>query len=299
MKKIIFILITGLVVWAVIEYPKQMVNPGDLIAGHQKLSNDCYSCHRPFWGISNDKCITCHKISEIGKLKNSTDSNSKKDKSLFHENLTSQNCASCHTDHMGIKPDTKLSNFKHDLLSTDIKNNCSDCHTKPSDKLHIPLSSSCNNCHVTTGWKQSVKFNHDMISGADKNNCITCHQKPGDSFHQGLLDNCNKCHTTNKWSPANFNHSSYFLLDKDHNAKCNVCHTSSNYKEYTCYGCHEHTQSNILKEHDEVSGNINDCVSCHTSGNKHDMKDGNENNERDGKESKHESKKRENDDDDD
>ncbi len=67
MKKIIFILITGLIVWITIQFPKTMVNPGDLTTGHQNLSDNCYSCHKPFWGISNENCIKCHTLSEIGK----------------------------------------------------------------------------------------------------------------------------------------------------------------------------------------------------------------------------------------
>lgn len=295
MKKIIFFLITGLVVWITIVFPQQMINPGDLIKGHENLSDKCFSCHKPFWGISNENCITCHKLSDIGK-----DTISKKEKILFHESLAAQNCAVCHTDHAGKNPDIKFSNFQHELLSENNLSNCAGCHSKPNDKLHTPLSSSCNSCHITKSWKQNVKFNHDMIQTADKGNCTSCHQKPGDTFHQGLTENCSQCHSTNKWTPSNFNHSFYFLLDKDHNTKCITCHTTKNYKEYTCYGCHEHTQSNILKEHDEVSGNINDCASCHKSGNEHDFKNGNSKNKDEsegGEKSKSEKNNQEEDDD--
>ncbi len=296
MKKIIFILITGLIVWITIQFPKTMVNPGDLTTGHQNLSDNCYSCHKPFWGISNENCIKCHTLSEIGK-----DTVSKKDKILFHETLSNQSCGECHTDHIGKNPDIKFTGFKHDLLPEKNLSDCNSCHKKPEDKLHSSISPSCNNCHITNSWKQNVKFNHEMIQGADKNNCASCHQKPGDEFHQGLADNCSKCHSSDKWTPANFNHSSYFLLDKDHNSKCITCHTTKNYKDYTCYGCHEHTQINILKEHDEVSGDLNDCVSCHKSGNKHDMKnkDGNEKFESDSREKSNDKKSKHDDEDDD
>ena len=112
-----------------------------------------------------------------------------------------------------------------------------------------------------------------MIEGAGKNNCNDCHKNPTDAFHADLKDNCSKCHGTDKWVPSTFNHSSYFILDKNHNAKCTVCHTSNNYKAYTCYGCHEHTQSKIIQEHNEEGiSNINNCVSCHKSGNEDDIR---------------------------
>ena len=112
-----------------------------------------------------------------------------------------------------------------------------------------------------------------MIQGADKNNCASCHNKPDDAFHKLSEENCSKCHSTAKWVPSSFDHSSYFQLDKNHNAKCNVCHTTNNYKVYTCYGCHEHTQGNIMEKHNEEGiSDLNNCVSCHKSGNENDIR---------------------------
>jgi hypothetical protein len=114
-----------------------------------------------------------------------------------------------------------------------------------------------------------------MISAALQANCYSCHQKPADNFHQTLTDQCSKCHDTQKWSPSTFDHSAYFTLDRDHNAKCIVCHTTNNYKEYTCYGCHEHSEGKIRGEHEEEGiYNFSNCSSCHRSGNKHDIRNG-------------------------
>lgn len=247
-------------------YPHTMLNPGELTQGHQKLKDKCLSCHTPFEGISNNKCISCHKLSDIGKDDSTT-------KILFHKSLEGINCTSCHSDHMGIKPGKVLKNFNHTLLPENSISNCVSCHNKPIDNLHKRLSSECKSCHSTEGWKSSVVFNHTMIEGTGKNNCTDCHKKPADSFHNDLKDNCSKCHGTSKWIPSTFNHSSYFLLDNNHNAKCNVCHTSNNYKAFTCYGCHEHSQGEIIKEHNEEGlSNINDCIACHKSGNEHDIR---------------------------
>lgn len=87
----------------------------------------------------------------------------------------------------------------------------------------------------------------------------------------GRNPNCIQCHLTSRWTPADFDHSAYFVLDRNHNASCKTCHTNNQFED-TCYGCHEHTPSNILGEHrEEGISNINDCVRCHKSGNEHDM----------------------------
>ncbi len=255
------------------QFPHVMLNPGELVSGHQDLKEKCFSCHQPFWGIENDRCISCHKPNEIGiKKVNASETNSFKQKVSFHDKLLNQKCAECHTDHRGINTDMTLNHFNHELLSEAIRSKCSDCHDQPVDKLHPQLSTECKNCHNTNGWKSSVLFNHEMIKSADKDNCIQCHQKPNDSFHITLEDNCNKCHTTTKWVPSTFDHSPFFRFDENHNAKCIVCHTDLNYKAYTCYGCHEHSLNKIMSEHrEEGITNINDCAECHKSGSEHDI----------------------------
>lgn len=273
MKKLFIFSITGLIIFLMYQYPSVMLNPGELVSGHQDVREKCSSCHQPFWGIENDRCISCHKPSEIGLKKiNPGVANSGKQKILFHDKLINPKCASCHTDHKGVKPDVSLNSFSHELLSAAIINKCNDCHVSLSDKLHSQLSADCSRCHSTNGWKSSVTFSHDMIQ-TDKNNCISCHQRPNDAFHQMSEDNCSKCHSTSQWIPSTFDHSSYFQLDKDHNSKCNVCHANNNFKTYTCYGCHEHSQGSIMEKHTEEGiSDFENCVSCHKSSNEHDIR---------------------------
>jgi hypothetical protein len=66
--------------------------------------------------------------------------------------------------------------------------------------------------------------------------------------------------------PATFDHARFFMLDRDHNAACTTCHTTSDRRQYTCYGCHEHTEANIRAKHvREGIPNFTNCVSCHRS----------------------------------
>ena len=274
MKKLIVIGIVLVCIGLMYLYPHAMLNPGELVEGHQKLNDKCISCHNPFLGVSNDKCILCHKLSDIGKdtfqLNETVASNQK---GLFHQYLSNQKCTSCHTDHKGIKPEMSLNGFDHEMLPVTIIGNCNGCHEQPSDNLHKQLATTCKDCHNTIGWKSSMTFNHDMIQGDTRNNCTSCHPKPEDSFHQQIKDNCNKCHSVNQWKPSTFDHSTYFLLDGDHKTECNTCHINNNFNAFTCYGCHEHSESNIREEHTEHGiYNFANCASCHRSGNEHDIR---------------------------
>lgn len=270
MKKLFIILIIGLVLLTVIQFPHAMISPGELVEGHQKLNNQCLACHKPFGGIANEKCISCHKLSDIG-----IQTINQKSKPQFHEQLANQQCSSCHSDHQGVKPAFSMRGFKHELLSETIISNCSSCHTKPSNNLHLQTSSNCNTCHQTKSWKQNITFSHDAL--LNKTNCASCHTKPKDIYHNAIIENCDRCHNTTKWVPSTFNHSAYFVLDKHHNVSCNTCHLNNSYKLYTCYGCHEHTEANTIAEHNEEGiYNISNCVSCHKSGSEHEGSNENE-----------------------
>ena len=283
MKKLIVFAIVIICIGIMYIMPHSILSPGELVEGHQKLNNDCFACHKAFWGIDKDKCIGCHKLSEIGNDTSLThDSLANKGKILFHQNFKNQDCSICHADHKGLKP-LIVNDFNHKILNATVIKNCIACHKKPNDNLHVQLSASCSDCHNTQGWKNSVVFNHDVLKDVDKNNCISCHKKPTNSSHSIFKDNCDKCHTTSKWVPSTFDHSSHFQLDEHHNAKCDVCHTNNNFSGYTCYGCHEHSENNISNKHNKHGiNNFTDCVKCHKSGN--EREEGEHGNSTDGEE---------------
>jgi len=271
MRNIIIVLgITVIYIFAMFGFPDAMISPGLLVQGHQDLRHKCAACHDPFRGIPNEKCTECHKTAEIGKVHDTIVSERK---ALFHTSLGNQKCTTCHSDHNGLKPEKPYGGFNHELLTTTVRTRCNSCHSKPTDKLHAHLSVECSNCHNTDAWKLSGPFDHAMIQGTDRNKCTTCHLAPEDDLHKSFKDNCSKCHSTGKWVPSTFDHTAYFRLDADHNAKCTVCHSNGVYNAYTCYGCHEHSQGNILAEHNEEGINdISKCVSCHKSADEHDIR---------------------------
>ncbi|MBL7809610.1 MAG: hypothetical protein JNN28_17450 [Saprospiraceae bacterium] len=272
MKYLLTLGIVGAIIALIVFYPHTMISPGELSSGHQNLNHNCFACHAPFGGTPNDRCIACHKVAEIGK-DTAVNGQGEAKKTQFHERLERQSCVACHSEHQGLDPESMALGFQHSMLPETVINNCIDCHAKPTDKLHQQVSVSCKSCHNTEGWKLSAKFDHNMLVAADKSNCAQCHEKPIDALHGSTKENCDKCHSTNQWKPATFDHDAYFVLDSEHNVACAICHKNNNYAQYTCYGCHEHTASNIRSEHiEEGIYNFNNCVSCHKSADEDDVK---------------------------
>jgi hypothetical protein len=225
------LLAANLIVLAVLAfvYPHLMVGPGKLIPGHRQLDADCFACHAPLRGVSSERCSSCHKPGDIGRLTTTGLPVTKPLSTIpFHQQLVSQDCVACHSDHAGVKR-----------------------------------------------FRQQRRFNHALLKKDTLLQCQGCHKSPADALHQQITGNCSQCHSQERWAPASFDHNKYFVLDRDHNARCVTCHLSNDYRRYTCYGCHEHSLANIRREHiDEGIRNFDNCVECHRSGDKHDIQGG-------------------------
>ncbi|MBU2647775.1 hypothetical protein KKI24_23910 [bacterium] len=92
-------------------------------------------------------------------------------------------------------------------------------------------------------------------------------------MHQKSGQDCTQCHKTTNWASAEIDHSTYFRFDRDHRTACTACHPNSDYKAYTCYGCHEHSPRKIEKEHTkEGIRDYANCAECHRSGDEHDIR---------------------------
>lgn len=211
----------------VFAYPNLMVGPGKLIPGHKQLETDCFACHISFSGAASERCVTCHKPADIGRLTSAGLPISKPlTSNPFHQNLISQDCVACHSDHAGVKR-----------------------------------------------YRVQGRFDHAMLQAVTRDQCQGCHKSPADSLHRNISGNCSQCHTQEKWTPATFNHNKFFALDRDHDTRCATCHVRNDYSRYTCYGCHEHSLSNIRGEHiEEGIRDFDNCVECHRSANEHDIR---------------------------
>ncbi|MBI4848735.1 MAG: class III cytochrome C family protein [Nitrospirae bacterium] len=229
MIKTTFIVITLILTVLLLSiFPRQMLSPGNLLKGHRHLDNDCLKCHVLITGSMGEKCVSCHKLSTIGKFLVSgaaVNVNSKPGKAHFHQLFSNGSCSSCHSEHTGKKTDA------------------------------------------------APKFSHTLLPVRNIGNCLSCHHKPSDTPHQRHGQNCGQCHdTTGNWRAAKVAHD-YFRFDRNHNSDCKTCHQGGNYKEYTCYGCHEHSPSKIQRKHQkEGLYSYQNCAACHPSGNEDDAR---------------------------
>jgi hypothetical protein len=254
-------------------YPHLMVSPGPLRPGHAALATDCFACHAPLRGATTERCIACHAVPDIGlrttqgvAIQATKAGRATPLKISFHQELSEQDCMACHSDHAGPRLNQRNRKpFSHALLRVATRDRCDSCHAAPSNALHRSLSVGCVQCHKTEGWKPA-SFDHAALPQAELSRCENCHKAPTDTLHRQIKGNCSQCHVPKAWKPATFEHDKLFLLDKDHNASCVTCHVGDDYSKYTCYGCHEHTPSNVRGKHvEEGIQNFENCVECHRS----------------------------------
>lgn len=231
--KLILFINLAIIAALVFIYPHLMIAPGKLTAAHGKLEQDCFACHAPWRGNASERCTRCHVPADIGRLT---------------------------TTGQPIVPSTAASKrraptpFHHKLARQD----CTACH---SDHAGVER------------FHPKVHFRHDLLDRATRDQCQGCHRQPADTLHEKIEGNCLQCHAQNHWKPASFDHAKYFLLDRDHNTSCTTCHEGSDFKSYTCYGCHEHTPAGIRAEHEEEGvRDFRNCVECHRSADEHDIR---------------------------
>ncbi len=160
-------------------YPHRMVSPGPLIAGHEKLTADCFACHAPLRGAVAERCISCHVVANIG-LRTTTGAQIARTagKAPFHQSLTSKNCMACHSDHpLPSFTATSRAKFAHSLLDPAISSKCTTCHTAPVNDVHRDRAATCSQCHSQDRWKPAT-LDHSRFFELDRDHnaaCATCH----------------------------------------------------------------------------------------------------------------------------
>ncbi len=174
------ILAANLIVLAILvfAYPHLMVGPGKLVPGHKELEADCFACHAPLSGAASERCVSCHKPAEIGRLTTTGLSIAKPLTSTpFHQKLINQDCVACHGDHAGVKRFRQQGRFNHALLQKTTREQCQSCHKSPIDSLHQRITGNCGQCHTQEKWVPAT-FDHDKYFALDRDHdtrCVTCH----------------------------------------------------------------------------------------------------------------------------
>jgi hypothetical protein len=250
-----FLLVLGFSFIISFYYPHVTVAPGNVKDYHKKYENQCTTCHKPFSGVLNSSCTVCHETFDKKKVYKSTKPYPVEiNLDGLHRDLGNTSCYKCHPEHASAV-ERQTEKFKHDLKQ--IRDKCVNCHNKPENEVH-ENTKNCKSCHSTKTWK-GARFVHPVRG----TNCESCHKKPLDSFHKSFDKGCSSCHDTKSWRNADFDHSKFFKLSGPHKAKCTTCHELGVYTTYTCYGCHEHSESKVMRKHQKMGVSIEDCTDCH------------------------------------
>ena len=95
----------------------------------------------------------------------------------FHQKLIEEDCVACHSDHKGVKAFRPIGQFSHELLQSDLQEQCDSCHGRPGDALHQKIKGNCVQCHTQRAWLPAT-FDHDDYFRFDRHHdtdCETCH----------------------------------------------------------------------------------------------------------------------------
>lgn len=203
-------------------YPNLTIGPGKLIPGHKALETDCFACHAPLTGASSGRCVSCHKPGDIGRLTTTGLPIVKPLTSTpFHQQLVSQDCVACHSDHAGVKRFRPQGHFNHALLNKETGAQCQNCHKSPSDSLHQQITGNCSQCHSQEKWKPAT-FDHSKYFKLDRDHntqCITCHMRNDYSRYT-----CYGCH---EHTPENIRRKHIKEGIREY-TNCVECHLSAN-----------------------------------------------------------------------
>ncbi len=219
MSRVLFLLVflgLGLIASAVFRNPESLLTPAHLTQAHADLKNDCFACHKPFFGTPAQKCSTCHKPEDIGRF-STTGIPLKDNKTAFHQELADTDCAGCHTDHRGQDRRGTLRVFDHSMLKADTRSSCQSCHTPPQDELHQGQeNANCSTCHSPLRWSPA-DFDHNEYFVFDRHHrtaCSTCHEPPGFESYT-----CYGCH---EHTPRNISreHREEGITDFENCAEC-------------------------------------------------------------------------------
>ncbi len=245
-------------------------------------SDSCQTCHSEIDVVFTQahlfsfgsECLACHD--GVDRYGNAFDHNALPFQLIGGH--TAASCTGCHLDARSIV----------DLQSA--PQDCYSCHYQ-QDEHQGQFGTQCEACHTPNDW-EAVSFDHSLsnfpLTGAHvtvncedchlndtfvgtQSSCVSCHAEPVEHLGQFGID-CVACHTTTAWTPATFTGNHTFPLNhgEQGTVSCVTCHPT-NYTTYTCYGCHEHTEANIIGEHrEEGISDFQNCVECHADGREHD-----------------------------
>lgn len=198
------------------------------------------------------KCLACHPTLIFKDAAN----NCNECHTDMHQQTVGFDCDRCHTAETWLIPNINSihNQSRFPLTGSHITADCNSCHFSSNNLQFTPIGIECYDCHKAE-FASTTKPNH--VTAHFSTDCINCHNASGFS-----------------WSGSGFSHNNYFPIYSGRHAgewnDCADCHTnSSNYADFSCINCHEHSQQNTDDDHDDVSGysyNSQACLKCHPRG---------------------------------
>lgn len=188
-------------------------------------------------------------------------------------------CFACHTAFIGSAPAKCIECHELEKIGLETTKGLIIGGEKKNVAFHQELiEADCIACHSDHKGVQAFRpisqFSHGLLERTAQERCDGCHTHPGDALHQRIEENCGECHSQEDWKPATFDHERHFRFDSDHTTECVTCHVDDNFGGYTCYGCHEHSRSEIREEHvEEGISDYENCAECHRSGDEDEAKE--------------------------
>jgi hypothetical protein len=271
----------------------------DLLFAPPAGQNDCLVCHQADYDGQHGgsgipvTCLDCHSVESWGAatFDHVIDGNGF---ALVGAHAFAL-CSACH----------RLPGMELLFPPPADQNDCIACHQADYDNQHggsgFPVT--CQECHGVDSWAGAT-FDHALYANgftligahalalcsschnpdmslrfprpSSTNDCIACHQADYDTRHSGsgFPSTCLDCHSTDTWLGATFNHDLYFPIYTGRHSgqwgSCAICHEQpNNFQFFTCFNCHQHSQSRMDSQHSGESGyryDSNACYSCHPNG---------------------------------
>ena len=255
-------------------------------------ADDCYACHADDHQANHPSfpttCATCHQAETW--TGGTFDHLAVTGFPLVgvHAPLA---CASCHT-----LPDYTP------IYSPANADDCYACHADEHQTAHPSFPTTCQTCHQSDTWLGGT-FEHGAATGfeligahvslgceschvlpdyapiynpSSNQDCYACHADDYQAQHAGtgFPTTCTSCHNVDTWAGATFDHDPLFpIYTGSHRGEwdsCQDCHVQpGNFQVFSCITCHEHRQSEMDDEHEDVNGYVYEsqaCFNCHPDG---------------------------------
>jgi hypothetical protein len=225
-----------------------------------RLGTQCAECHTPQSWKRVDPALWSHEVDAGYRLEG------------VHRTL---DCEACHGS----------GGF------TGQPGDCYACHeadyrgADDPDHVQAGFPTDCASCHDQRAW-ENAGFAHADFPLQGRHAAAACADCHEGGVYAGTPTDCSACHLDDynaatdpdhqsagfpldctEWTGADLDHQFPIASGRHSGNACSECHTTSDYRVFSCLGCH--AQSSTNSNHQGVSGYSYSslaCYSCHPNG---------------------------------